>query len=214
LRVGDTSEAQLIATDVKQNLSKIRHHGMRADGIVKSMLEHSRAGHNVKVPANINKLADEYMRLAFHGLRAKDTEFNSKLTTNFQEPLPEIEVVQQDIGRVLLNLFNNAFYAVNQKRKTAFNGSYCPEVTVSTFVSDNMIHIQVKDNGNGIPEAIKEKIMQPFFTTKPTGEGTGLGLSLSYDIIVRGHGGSLTVDSVENEYSVFTVKLPLSSKSS
>jgi signal transduction histidine kinase/ligand-binding sensor domain-containing protein len=214
LRVGDTSEAQLIATDVKQNLSKIRHHGMRADGIVKSMLEHSRAGHNVKVPANINKLADEYMRLAFHGLRAKDTEFNSKLTTNFQEPLPEIEVVQQDIGRVLLNLFNNAFYAVNQKRKTAYKGSYSPEVTVSTFVRENMIHIQVKDNGKGIPEAIKEKIMQPFFTTKPTGEGTGLGLSLSYDIIVRGHGGSLTVDSVENEYSVFTVKLPLSSKSS
>jgi two-component system NtrC family sensor kinase len=122
--------------------------------------------------------------------------------------------VQQDLGRVLLNLFNNAFYAVNQKRKSTFNGSYSPEVTVSTFVKENMIYLEVKDNGKGIPESIKEKIMQPFFTTKPTGEGTGLGLSLSYDIIVRGHGGSITVDSAENEYSVFTVKLPLSGKSS
>jgi signal transduction histidine kinase/ligand-binding sensor domain-containing protein len=213
LQVGETSEAQLIASDVKLNLGKIRHHGMRADGIVKSMLEHSRAGHNVKVATNINKLADEYLRLAYHGLRAKDNEFNSKLTTNFMEALPEIEVVQQDVGRVLLNLFNNAFYAVNQKRKTAYNGSYAPEVSVSTFVKDNMLYVQVKDNGKGIPAAIKEKIMQPFFTTKPTGEGTGLGLSLSYDIIVRGHGGSISVDSAENEYSVFTVKLPLAGKS-
>jgi signal transduction histidine kinase/ligand-binding sensor domain-containing protein len=212
LQVGDTSEAQLIAEDVKQNLSKIRHHGMRADGIVKSMLEHSRAGHNVKVLTNINKLADEYMRLAYHGLRAKDNEFNSKLTMNFQESLPDVEVVQQDIGRVLLNLFNNAFYSVNQKRKTNKDVNYFPEVSVSTFVSENMINILVRDNGKGIPDAIKEKIMQPFFTTKPTGEGTGLGLSLSYDIIVRGHGGSITVDSEENEYSLFTIKLPLSAK--
>lgn len=212
LRQADTAEAQLIAADVKQNLGKIRHHGLRADGIVKSMLEHSRAGHNIKVLTNMNKLADEYLRLAYHGLRAKDLDFNSKLTTDFQDPLPEIEVVQQDLGRVLLNLFNNAFYAVNQKRKSSFNGSYTPEVAVSTFVKDNMIQIQVKDNGKGIPESIKEKIMQPFFTTKPTGEGTGLGLSLSYDIIVRGHGGSISVDSAENEYSIFTVKLPLNGK--
>jgi two-component system NtrC family sensor kinase len=172
-------------------------------------MEHSRASTGQKEPTDINKLSDEFLRLAYDGFQAKDKNFNAELITHFDENLPKILVVQQDIGRVLLNLFNNAFYAVNQKLKTA-GSDYKPEVSVTGGLENANAIINVKDNGNGIPDAIKDKIMQPFFTTKPTGEGTGLGLSLSYDIVVKGHGGTLTVDTVEGEFSTFTITLPLS----
>jgi len=197
-----------IATDLTQNLEKINHHGKRADFIVKGMLQHSRTGTGEKQLTNINVLADEFLRLSYHGLRAKDKNFNAELVTNFDESLPKVNVAQQDIGRVLLNLFNNAFYAVNQKQKTA-GADYKPEVAVSTSIEKNNLVIKVKDNGSGIPDVIKDKIMQPFFTTKPTGEGTGLGLSLSYDIVVKGHGGTISVNTKENEFTEFTVSLPI-----
>ena len=205
---GDTSEAKTIANDIKQNLEKINYHGKRADAIVKGMLQHSRAGNNVKEPTNINALADEYLRLAYHGLRAKDKSFNAELETHFDVNLPKINVIPQDIGRVLLNLFTNAFYATHQKQKIE-KGDFKPLVSVTTLMKDTVIEITVKDNGIGIPNAIKDKIMQPFFTTKPTGEGTGLGLSLSYDIIVKSHGGTISIDSKVNEYTTFTIRLPL-----
>lgn len=208
LSSGDVEEALVIAGDIKQNLEKINHHGKRADAIVKGMLEHSRTGSGTKEPTNINALADEYMRLSYHGLRSKDKFFNAELITAFDTNLPEVNIVQQDIGRVLLNLFNNAFYAVREKQKTAGEG-YKPAVLASTFTPPSGgWGVSVKDNGNGIPDAIKEKIMQPFFTTKPTGDGTGLGLSLSYDIIVKGHGGSIKVNSTEGEGAEFIITLP------
>ncbi|MEP6612497.1 MAG: ATP-binding protein [Mucilaginibacter sp.] len=210
---GDKDEAIAIATDIKQNLEKIRHHGMQADGIVKGMLQHLQAGSGTKEPTNINALASEFMRLAYHSLRAKDKSFNAEMVLHLEPDLPQVNVVSQDIGRVLLNLFNNAFYAVHQKQKTAGKG-YKPAVEVSTSLftppsGSQGIYLRVKDNGTGIPDSIKEKIMQPFFTTKPTGEGTGLGLSLSYDIMVKGHGGKIDVDSEEGEYTEFAVWLPL-----
>ncbi|MBS1529765.1 MAG: GHKL domain-containing protein, partial [Bacteroidetes bacterium] len=207
LKNGDKDEAIAISEDIKQNLEKIRHHGKRADAIVKSMLQHSRTSSGQKEPTDINALADEYLRLAYHGLRAKDKDFNAELITHFDANLPKVEAVPQDIGRVLLNVINNAFYAVQQKAKTAGAG-YKPEVELSTAQQNGSVIISVKDNGNGIPDAIKDKIMQPFFTTKPTGEGTGLGLSLSYDIVVKGHGGKINVESKEGEGSEFTVMLP------
>jgi two-component system NtrC family sensor kinase len=200
-------ETELI-NDLIENEGKINHHGKRADSIVKGMLEHSRAGSGIKEPTDINKLADEYLRLSYHGLRAKDKDFNAGLVTNFDEDLPKVNVIPQDIGRVLLNLFNNAFYAVNEKAKTA-EKDYKPEVTVTTFAENGQVIIKVKDNGNGIPAAIKDKIMQPFFTTKPTGEGTGLGLSLSYDIVVKGHGGKIDINTKESGFTEFIVTLPL-----
>ncbi|HTI58855.1 ATP-binding protein [Mucilaginibacter sp.] len=209
LKSGNTGDALEIAANIKANEEKINHHGKRADGIVKGMLQHSRASSNVKELTDINKLADEYLRLAYHGLRAKDKSFNSELVTSFAGELPEINVIPQDVGRVLLNLFTNAFYATQQKQKTSAAG-YKPTVEVSTLAKDGVIRIKVKDNGTGIPEHLKEKIMQPFFTTKPTGEGTGLGLSLSYDMVVKGHGGRIEVDSKEGEYTEFTVILPFS----
>lgn len=205
---GDFEEVKNIASDIKKNLEKINYHGKRADSIVKGMLQHSRIGNTVKEPTNINKLADEYLRLAYHGLRAKDKSFNADLVTDFDENLPKINVLTQEIGRVLLNLFTNAFYATHQKQKK-LGEAYKPMVSVKTTLKDKGIEITVKDNGIGIPEAIKDKIMQPFFTTKPTGEGTGLGLSLSYDIVVKAHGGTITVDSLENDYTVFTILLPI-----
>ena len=205
---GDTTEALTIATDIKQNLEKINYHGKRADGIVKGMLQHSRAGNNVKEPTNINGLADEYLRLAYHGLRAKDKSFNAELITHLDKSLPKVNVIPQDIGRVLLNLFTNAFYATHQKQKI-LNGAYKPMVNVTTILKENAVEITVKDNGIGISDAIKDKIMQPFFTTKPAGEGTGLGLSLSYDIVVKGHGGTINIESNEKEYTVFTIRLPI-----
>jgi signal transduction histidine kinase len=208
LNKGDKEEAIAIASDIKQNLEKIMHHGKRADGIVKGMLQHSRASSNVKEPTDINKLADEYLRLAYHGLRAKDKSFNADLVTHFAEGLPAANMVPQDIGRVLLNLFNNGFYAVKEKQKTA-GPDYKPAIEVTTSSKGKSIEIVVKDNGVGIPDEIKEKILQPFFTTKPTGEGTGLGLSLSYDIVVKAHSGKIDVKSKPGEGSEFKINIPV-----
>ncbi|MEX8546134.1 MAG: sensor histidine kinase [Mucilaginibacter sp.] len=208
LQKGAIKEALEISADIKQNLQKIYHHGKRADGIVKGMLQHSRNNSGERQLTDINILADEYLRLSYHGLRAKDKSFNATLTTHFQENLPKVNIVPQDIGRVLLNLFNNAFYAVQQKQKTA-GPDYKPEVRVDTSFTGTFLVIKVKDNGIGIPEAVKDKILQPFFTTKPTGEGTGLGLSLSYDIVVKGHGGRIEVESEKGKGSEFLIALPL-----
>jgi two-component system NtrC family sensor kinase len=215
---GDLEEIKAIAIDIQENEKKINQHGKRADAIVKGMLQHSKASTGAKEPTNINSLADEYMRMAYHGMQSKDKNFNAVpiaigMVTNFDVELPMANIIPQDIGRVLLNPFNNAFYDVNQKLKTA-GVDYKPEVTVTTSLltppsGRRGAVITVRDNGNGIPDAIKDKIMQPFFTTKPTGEGTGLGLSLSYDIVVKGHGGSITVDTKEGEGSLFTVNLPI-----
>jgi two-component system NtrC family sensor kinase len=196
--------------DLTQNLQKISHHGKRASGIVKNMLEHSRASTGDKQLVNINALAEEYIKLSFHGLRAKDKSFNSDFKTLLDDNLPQVEVVPQDLGRVLLNLFNNAFYAVQKKAQSENKpADYKPVVTVSTQKLKDEIIITVTDNGLGIPEEIKTKIFQPFFTTKPTGQGTGLGLSLSYDIITKGHAGELEVESTEGEGSKFVITLPL-----
>ena len=200
-----------ILADLRQNLQKINHHGGRASSIVKGMLQHSRAGSGQREPTDLNALADEYLRLAYHGLRAKDKTFNAQLNTDFDSSLEPISVVSQDIGRVLLNLFTNAFYAVQQRQKQIQTGTgvvYQPTVTVRSQYIDNEVVISVTDNGTGITEATQQKIFQPFFTTKPTGEGTGLGLSLAYDIITKGHGGTLTVDSVEGKGTTFTITLP------
>jgi signal transduction histidine kinase len=192
---------------VIQNLEKINHHGKRADGIVKGMLQHSSSGSGKKEPTNINTLADEYLRLAYHGLRAKDKSFNATMKTEFEEGLEKVNVIPQDIGRVILNLITNAFYVVNEKGKQNIAG-YEPTVEVSTKKDGNKVFVSVKDNGNGIPQKILDKIFQPFFTTKPTGQGTGLGLSLSYDI-VKAHGGELRVETKEEEGSTFTITLPI-----
>lgn len=203
---GDMNEARAIAYDIKQNLEKITQHGKRADAIVKSMLQHSSSSSGKKEPTNINALADEYLRLAFHGLRAKDVSFNASMKTDYDETIGHIEIIPQDIGRVILNLITNAFYAVTDKRKSGAE-NYEPTVTVSTKKADGQIEICVSDNGNGIPAKVLDKIFQPFFTTKPTGQGTGLGLSLSYDI-VKAHGGELIVESKEGEGASFVVQLP------
>lgn len=212
---GDIEEAKAIASDLKQNLEKINHHGKRADDIVKGMLQHSRKSSGQKEPTDINALCDEYLRLSFHGMRAKDKSFKSRFETNFDTSLPRINVVPQEIGRVILNLINNAFYAsaersrsiVSDKSKQNIAG-YEPDVFVSTRKETDKILISVKDNGNGIPASIKDKIFQPFFTTKPTGQGTGLGLSLSYDII-KAHGGEIKVESKEGEGAEFVIELPV-----
>jgi signal transduction histidine kinase len=207
LATGNLQLANEIADDIKSNEEKINHHGKRADAIVKSMLEHSRTSSGNKEPTDINKLCDEYLRLSYHGLRAKDKGFNAEIKTDFDPSTGKINVVPQDIGRVLLNLINNAFYAVNeQKNKNPI--SYQPTVSVTTMKSENSVTITVKDNGGGIPKNIKEKIFQPFFTTKPTGSGTGLGLSLSYDI-VKVHGGELKVESIDGGGSEFMIQLPI-----
>jgi signal transduction histidine kinase len=211
---GDMEEARAIANDIKQNLEKINHHGKRADAIVKGMLQHSRATSAIKEPTDINKLADEYLRLAYHGLRAKDKSFNATLKTEYDENIENISIVPQDIGRVILNLITNAFYAVNEKKKQQSAASgYEPTVTVSTSRSLSFgegrgeVQINVKDNGNGILPKVLDKIFQPFFTTKPTGQGTGLGLSLAYDI-VKAHGGELKVETQENSGTTFIIQLP------
>jgi two-component system NtrC family sensor kinase len=204
---GNINEVKLIANDIKDNEEKINHHGKRADAIVKGMLQHSRQTSGIKEPTNINALADEYLRLSYHGLKAKDKSFNATLQTDFDESIGRINVVPQDIGRVLLNLFNNAFYAVNERAKLTANG-YQPTAKVTTRKLSDKIEVRVEDNGNGIPSSIKEKIFQPFFTTKPTGQGTGLGLSLAYDI-VKAHGGEIKVESKEEGGSVFIIRLPI-----
>ncbi len=254
LATGNQQSAMEIASDIKQNLTKITHHGKRADAIVKGMLEHSKASKGAKEATDINALTDEYLRLSYHGMLAKDKSFNTNLKTDFDESLGKIDVIPQDIGRVLLNLFNNAFYACAERslseaddrrraaptlpdglasqRKVDKAGrtNYKPTVSVSTLRvvspfklegvgggavginSKSHIEIRVTDNGDGIPDSIKDKIFQPFFTTKPTGQGTGLGLSLSYDI-VKAHGGELAVETSENKGTTFSIKLPIESKS-
>ncbi len=209
-------QAIAIAADVKQNLEKINHHGKRADAIVKGMLQHSRLSTGHKESSDINALAGEYLRLSYQGLRAKDKSFNATITTDYDETIEKINIIPQDMGRVLLNLYNNAFYAINEKKKASQSPegelTYEPTVSVSTKKINSPsgvggIEIHVRDNGNGIPEKISGKIFQPFFTTKPTGSGTGLGLSLSYDII-KAHGGELKVETKEGEYAEFIVRLP------
>ncbi|MXV15475.1 sensor histidine kinase [Hufsiella ginkgonis] len=204
---GEWEIAGEIAKDVKLNLEKINHHGKRADAIVKGMLQHSRSSSGQKEPTDLNALADEYLRLCFHGLRAKDKSFNSKLVTDYDHALPPVSVAKQDLGRVLLNLFANAFYSVAAKKKRLGDG-YEPTVTVQTRLIDQEIEISVTDNGSGIPQKVLDKIYQPFFTTKPTGEGTGLGLSLSYDIVTKGHGGTLLAETEEGEFARFRIRVP------
>ena len=208
LEKGNANEAKAIANEVKMSLEKINLHGKRADGIVKSMLQHSRTSTGKKEPTDINVLADEYLRLAYHGLRAKDKSFNAAIKTDYDENIGLIKIISQDIGRVILNLITNAFYAVMEKKKLQPEG-YEPTVTVSTKKIDNKIIVTVKDNGTGIPQKALDKIFQPFFTTKPTGQGTGLGLSLSYDIVTKGHGGELKVETKEGESTGFSVILPV-----
>jgi len=214
---GNTTEVKSIVNDLKQNLEKIHHHGERASSIVRGMLEHSRAGNDKKQPIDINAMANEYIRLAFHGIRAKDKSFNADFKADLDKNLPKINVVGQDIARVVLNLINNAFHACAERSRSAVsakasatsNPDYKPLVTISTKKMNGQVEIRVKDNGMGIPTNIIDKIFQPFFTTKPSGEGTGLGLSLSYDIITKGHGGELRVETKEGEGSCFIINLPL-----
>ena len=211
----------LIANDIEANENKINHHGKRADAIVKGMLQHSQSSLGIKEPTDINALADEYLRLAYHGLRAKEKNFNASLKTDFDLTVGQINIIAQDIGRVLLNLYNNAFYSIHAvasafAEATAYKSadespkvgsSYQPAISVSTKKMGDKVFISVKDNGNGIPHKVIDKIFQPFFTTKPTGQGTGLGLSLSYDI-VKAHGGEISVDSKEGQGTEFLIQLP------
>ncbi len=220
---GDNEEVRAIAADLKQNLEKINHHGKRADAIVKGMLQHSRSSSGVKEPTDINALADEYLRLAYHGLRAKDKSFNATMKTDFDAGIGTINIIPQDMGRVILNLITNAFYAVTEKKtllqaqgaskeKSSFENLtslYEPTVTVSTKKINNKVEIKVSDNGNGIPQKALDKIFQPFFTTKPTGQGTGLGLSMSYDIVTKGHQGELKVETKDGAGATFIIILPV-----
>jgi len=219
---GDYEEVKALANDIADNEQKINHHGKRADAIVKGMLQHSRSSTGQKEPTDINALADEYLRLAYHGLRAKDKSFNATMKTDLDESLSadeagigQVNIIPQDMGRVILNLITNAFYAVTEKKALRPDSyrdqgdNYEPTVTVSTKKINNKVEIKVKDNGNGIPQKVLDKIFQPFFTTKPTGQGTGLGLSMSYDIVTKGHGGELKVETKEGEGSIFIIILPI-----
>jgi two-component system, NtrC family, sensor kinase len=204
----DPEARDKILSDIDQNLDKVIQHGKRADAIVKGMLQHSRSSAGVKELADINALTDEYLRISYHGLRAKDNSFNVVMQTEFDPSIRKINIIPQDLGRVLLNLYNNAFYAVSDKKKSGDPG-YEPTVSISTKREVDKIEIAVKDNGKGIPANIVDKIFQPFFTTKPTGQGTGLGLSLSYDII-KAHGGKISVNTKEGEFTEFVIQLPIS----
>lgn len=233
LATGNLQQAIEVANDIKENEEKIIYHGKRADAIVKGMLQHSRASTGVKEPTDINDLCDEYLRLAYHGLRARDKSFNAGMKTDFDPTLEKIKVVPQDIGRVILNLLTNAFYAVKEKdiaekslkekevryddqAASGLTGKkYEPLVSITTRSLQDSVQVQVSDNGNGIPQNALDKIFQPFFTTKPTGEGTGLGLSMSYDIIIKGHGGNLEVTTSADDQNLnmqsgttFTITLP------
>jgi signal transduction histidine kinase len=216
LQNGDLKEASQLAEDIMENEAKINTHGKRADSIVKSMLQHSRGSTGVKEPTDLNKLVDEYVRLAYHGYRARQKEFTVKLEVDPDPEIGKVNIAAQDIGRVLLNLLNNAFYAVEEKKKTA-GGHYTPWVTIRTrrhlpalgSQHQGSVSVTVIDNGMGMPASVREKIFQPFFTTKPTGQGTGLGLSLSYDIVTKGNGGTLQVASTEGEGTEFTMTLPV-----
>ena len=204
---GNYDAAKALAKDIQENEQKIVHHGKRADAIVKGMLQHSRSTSGIKEPTDINALADEYLRLSYHGLRAKDKTFNATMKTNFDPTIGKVNMVPQDMGRVILNLLTNAFYVVNEKKKMNITG-YEPTISLTTKKLHDKVEINVTDNGNGIPLKVLEKIFQPFFTTKPTGEGTGLGLSLSYDIVTKAHGGELKVETKEGEGTTFTIALP------
>ena len=206
---GDESEDEKkeILRDLKINLEKISLHGKRAESIVKSMLLHSRAGSADMKPTNINSLCEEYLQLTYHGVRAKNPDFNCAIEKNFATSIPKIPTMAQDIGRVILNLLNNAFYAMEEKRQLQ-QKDYKPLLQFSTMMNNGNVTIVIRDNGNGIPENIREKIFEPFFTTKPTGEGTGLGLSICYDII-KAHQGELEVTSKENEFTEFVITLPI-----
>ena len=198
-----------IINDVITNEEKINHHGKRADAIVKGMLQHSRSSSGVKEPTDINALCDEYLRLSYHGLRAKDKSFNATIKTDFDNSIGNINIIPQDIGRVVLNLLTNAFYVVDEKktlRQAQGDTHYEPTVSISTKKMGDKVEIKVSDNGNGIPQKVLDKIFQPFFTTKPTGQGTGLGLSLSYDII-KAHGGEIKVETKEGEGTGFIIVL-------
>lgn len=205
----DYTEVEALAKDITENEEKITHHGKRADAIVKGMLQHSRSSSAVKELTDINQLADEYLRLAYHGLRAKDKSFNATMNTSFDENVGKANVISQDIGRVILNLITNAFYAVNQRKQNPGGlAAYEPTVSLATKKEGNNIVITVTDNADGISPAILDKIFQPFFTTKPTGQGTGLGLSMSNDIVTKGHGGTLTVKTTEGTGTTFMITLP------
>jgi signal transduction histidine kinase len=212
LKSGKIDDAIAISNDIKENEGKINHHGKRADAIVKGMLQHSRSSSGQKELTDINALCDEYLRLSYHGLRAKDKSFNAKFETDLDPTIGKINIVGQDIGRVILNVINNAFYSVSEKKKQADTG-YEPTVIVTTKnlvdkPDSYRVEVRVKDNGAGIPQKVLDKIFQPFFTTKPTGQGTGLGLSLSYDI-VKAHGGEIKVLSKEGEGTEFVIQLPV-----
>jgi signal transduction histidine kinase len=217
IKKGNLDEVNAIADDVISNEEKINHHGKRADAIVKGMLQHSRSSSGVKEPTDINALTDEYLRLSYHGLRAKDKSFNATLKTDFDESIGNINIIPQDIGRVILNLINNAFYVVGEKNASTSSPKglgqvagqpYEPTVSVSTKKINGKVEVTIKDNGNGIPQKVLDKIFQPFFTTKPTGQGTGLGLSLAYDII-KAHGGELKVETKEGQGAEFVITLPV-----
>jgi signal transduction histidine kinase len=206
---GQANTAVHMADDLKENLERILYHGRRADSIVRGMLQHSRISEVVREKANLNTIVDESLRLAYYGLKAKDTSFTALTETHYDESIGEVELVPQEMGRVLLNLFNNALYSVKEKRKL-LGGGYQPVVSVVTRKENSLITISIRDNGIGIPEKLLGKIYQPFFTTKPAGEGTGLGLSLCYDIVTKQHGGSLEVDTEEGQYAEFAIRLPVS----
>jgi signal transduction histidine kinase len=211
LKKEDYEEVKAILKDIEINSEKINHHGKRADSIVKGMLQHSRNNAGEKEDTDINSLTDEYLRLAYHGLRAKDKSFNASLDSDYDDTIGKLYLVPQDIGRVILNLVTNAFFAVDEKRKILKDkgdDSYTPTVSVATKKDNDQVLITVKDNGNGIPESVQKKIFEPFFTTKPTGKGTGLGLSMSYDII-KAHGGKIKINTNEGEFTIFEVSLPI-----
>ncbi len=208
IKSGNIEEALALSNDIKENEQKINHHGKRADSIVKGMLQHSRISSGQKEPTDINALSDEYLRLSYHGLRAKDKSFNAIMKTDFDKAIGKVDIISQDLGRVILNLLTNAFYAVKEKKQQNSNG-YEPTVTIKTRKIGSAVEIQISDNGNGISQKVLDKIYQPFFTTKPPGEGTGLGLSMSFDIVTNSHGGKLEVDTIENEGTTFTIILPI-----
>ena len=218
LQNGEVEEAISILKDLKENLSKVTHHGQRASGIVRSMLDHSRTGSGEQVETDINEMCDEYLRLAYHGMRAKNQGFNAELITTFDESLPKIHIIPQDMGRVLLNLINNALQALSSylpSKDLSKGGAlakegedYSPKLEVSTKSKDDKVIITISDNGPGIPDDIKDKIFQPFFTTKPTGQGTGLGLSLSYDI-VKAHGGEIEIRKSDEWNTTIVVSIPI-----
>jgi two-component system NtrC family sensor kinase len=213
MNLGEAEKTHLVSilNNIRQNQDKINYHGKRADSIVKGMLQHSRKGTGLKEPIDLNEMVDEYVRLSYHGLRAKDKSFNATIDVHLDPAITKVQVLPQDIGRALLNILNNAFYAVNEKKNSGIP-DYSPTIRVNTRLVDKgkkWAYITVRDNGNGISDTVKDKIFQPFFTTKPTGKGTGLGLSLSYDIITQGHGGELKMMSKEGEYTEFVIKLPV-----